>query len=118
MKQLKKKRLAMVAQQWWFHWDNALVHTAAMVQEWLAAHSIQLIRHLLYLPDLAPTDFFLFWRVKEQLMGLTLDQNTIKKTWEGVMRAIATEEFATAFWRWYERCQKCVEISCDFVKKS
>jgi hypothetical protein len=45
MKQLKKKRPAMVAQQWWFHWDKAPVHTAAVVQEWLAAHSVQVIRH-------------------------------------------------------------------------
>jgi hypothetical protein len=40
MKQLKKKRPAMVAQQWWFYSDNAPVHTAAVVQEWLAAHSV------------------------------------------------------------------------------
>jgi hypothetical protein len=45
-----------------------------------------------YSPDFAPADFFLFRRVKEQLMGLTLDQNTIKKTWEGITRAIAPEE--------------------------
>jgi hypothetical protein len=43
-------------------------------------------------------------------MGLTLDQNTIKKMWEGVTRAIAQ--------RWYERCQKCVEIGGDYVEKS
>jgi histone-lysine N-methyltransferase SETMAR len=80
MKQLKKKRPAMVAQQWWFHWDNAPVHTAAVVQEWLAAHGVQVIRHPPYSPDLAPADFFLFRGVKEKLTGLTLDQNTIKKT--------------------------------------
>jgi histone-lysine N-methyltransferase SETMAR len=96
MKQLKKKRPVMVAQQWWLHWDNAQVHTTAVVQEWLAAHNVQVIRHPPYSPDLAPADFFLFWRVKEQLVGLTLDQNMIKKTWEGVTRAIAPEEFATA----------------------
>jgi histone-lysine N-methyltransferase SETMAR len=58
MKQLKKKWPAMVAQQWWFHWDNAPVHTAAVVQEWLAAHGVQVIRHLPYSPDLALADFF------------------------------------------------------------
>jgi histone-lysine N-methyltransferase SETMAR len=102
MKQLKKKRPVMVAQQWWFHWDNVQVHTAAVVQEWLAAHNIQVIRHPPYSPDLAPADFLLFWRVNKQLVGLTLDQNTIKKTWEGVTRAIAPEEFATAGRWWYK----------------
>jgi histone-lysine N-methyltransferase SETMAR len=80
MKQLRKKRPAMVAQQWWFHWNNAPVHTAAVFQDWLAARNVQVIPHPLYSPDLAPADFFLFRRVKEQLAGLTLDQNTIKKT--------------------------------------
>jgi hypothetical protein len=56
--------------------------------------------------------------VKEQLTGLTLDQNTIKKTWEGVTRAIAPEEFDTAFRRCYERCQKCIEIGGDYGEKS
>jgi hypothetical protein len=28
---LKEKRLAMAAENWWLHWDNAPVHTAAMV---------------------------------------------------------------------------------------
>ncbi len=60
MKQLKKKRLAMVAQQWWFRWDNAPVHTVAVVQEWLAAHNVQVIRHPPYSPDLAPGDSFFF----------------------------------------------------------
>jgi histone-lysine N-methyltransferase SETMAR len=118
MKQLKKKRPATVAQQWWFHWDNAPVHTAAVVQEWLAAHGVQVIRHPPYSPDLALADFFLFRRVKEKLTGLTLDQNTIKKTWAGVTRSIAPEEFAIAFRRWYERCEKCVEIGGDYVEKS
>ncbi len=89
-----------------------------MVQEWLAAHGVQVIRHPPYSPDLAPADFFLFGRVKEKLTGLTLDQNTIKKTWEGVTRSIASDEFATAFRRWYERCQKCVEIGGDYVEKN
>jgi hypothetical protein len=56
--------------------------------------------------------------VKEKLTSLTLDHNTIKKTWEGVTRSIAPDEFAIAFWRWYERCQKCVEIGGDYVEKS
>jgi hypothetical protein len=53
------------------------------VKEWFAAKSIQRLEHALYLPDLAPADFFLFRRVKEGLAGKTLDSNSLKKTWEG-----------------------------------
>ncbi len=106
-----------MAQEWWSHWGNAPVHTAAMVQEWLATHNVQVIWPLPYSLDLAPADIFLFPRVKEQLAGLTLDRNKIKM-WEGVTRAIAPEEFATTFWQRYERCQKCIKISGGDVEKS
>jgi hypothetical protein len=37
LKIFKQKRLEMAAREWWFHWDNASVHTAAMVTDWMAA---------------------------------------------------------------------------------
>jgi histone-lysine N-methyltransferase SETMAR len=118
LKQLKKKRPQMVEQEWWFHWDNAPVHTAAVVQNWFAAHNIQRLDHPPYSPDLAPADFFLFRRVKEELAGQSLDEGTLKTTWERVVRSIGADEFATAFRRWYERCQKCIEIGGGYVEKT
>jgi hypothetical protein len=52
MKHLRKKRLEMVSREWFFHWDNSLVHTAA--------NNISLLQHPPYSPVLAPVDFFLF----------------------------------------------------------
>jgi histone-lysine N-methyltransferase SETMAR len=118
LKQLKKKRPEMMEQEWWFHWDNAPVHTAAVVKEWFAAHNIQRLEHPPYSPDLASADFFLFRRVKKELAGRSLDEGTLKKTWEGVTRNIAAEEFATAFRRWYEHCEKCVRIGGGYVEKT
>jgi hypothetical protein len=86
MKILRKKRPQMVARDWLFHWDNAPVHTAVKVTDWLAARDIKLIEHPPYLPDLAPADYFLFPRVKRELAGLTLTQDTFKKEWEGAVQ--------------------------------
>jgi hypothetical protein len=52
-----------------------------------------------YSPDLAPADFFLFQKVKEQLAGLHLTQESLKSVWEGVTHTIAEDEFTTAFSR-------------------
>jgi hypothetical protein len=82
---LKKKRPEMVQQEWFFHWDNTPVHTAASVKKGFADHSIQLLPHPPYSPDLALADFFLFRRVKEELVGLSMDEDSLKKTWEGVV---------------------------------
>jgi len=118
LKHFKKKRPVMATQEWFFHWDNAPVHTTAVVQDWFTAHAIQLLDHPPYSPDLAPADFFLFKKVKEELAGLTLTQQSLKKTWEGVTRGITAEEFAAAFRRWYERCEKCVKIGGGYVEKT
>ncbi len=65
LKVLKEKRPTMTAGTWWFHWDNAPVHTAPVVTNWMAARQFQIIEHPPYSPDLAPADFFLFPKCEE-----------------------------------------------------
>ena len=84
LKTFKQKRPELASGEWFFHWDNAPVHTAAAVQEWIAARDFQMIDHLPYLPDLAPADFFLFRKIKQELAGLTLTPDTFKKSWRGL----------------------------------
>jgi hypothetical protein len=48
-----------------------------------------------------PADF-LFRKVKEELAGLHLTQETLKSACEGLMRTIAEDEFVIAFRRWFE----------------
>ena len=59
-------------------WDNALVHIAAIVKDWFTTNGLQLLEFTPYSPDLDPADFFLFRRVKEELAGLSLDQQSLK----------------------------------------
>jgi len=84
----------------------------------LDSPSRKLKRQLPFSLDLAPVDFFLFRKVKEALAGNTLAAETMKTTWEGVVRTIANDNFITAFRRWPERCKKCVRIGGDYVEKS
>jgi histone-lysine N-methyltransferase SETMAR len=77
LKHLRNKRPGMFEQEWFLHWDNAPVHTAPVVKNCLAARSIQVLSHPPYLPGLAPADFFLFRKVKEELDGLHLTQETL-----------------------------------------
>ena len=113
----RQKRPIISSQEWFLHWDNAPVHTAATVQEFLAAKEVKTIPHPPYSPDLAPADFFLFPRIKTELAGRTLTADTFKNNWEGVVRTIKKEEFAAAFRRWMERCEKCVRIGGEYVEK-
>jgi len=118
LRYLKQKRPELAEQGFLFHWDNAPVHTAAVVKEWFAAHAIQVLEHPPYSPDLAPADFFLFPKVKELLAGKTIAASDVKKEWEGVTRTIGVDEYAAAFRRWLERSEKCIRIAGDYVEKS
>jgi hypothetical protein len=115
---LKKKRPVMAAGEWFLHWDNAPVHTAATITDWLAARRVKMIEHPPYLPDLAPADFFLLPKVKNYLAGLTLMRESFKKDWEGAVRTLSAADFAEAFQQWFRRWEKCVTISSGYVKKT
>lgn len=118
LKQYKKKRPEKAAGDWFLHWDNAPVHTSAIVSDWLAARSIQVLEHPPYSPDLAPADFFYFPKMKEMLAGLTLTSESFKRTWERLSRTISEDDFSAAFQRWLQRCEKCVNIGGNYVEKS
>jgi hypothetical protein len=85
--------------------------------DFLVAKGMKMVPHPSYSPDPALADFFLFPRVKAELAGLTLTQETFKNTWEGVVRCIAKEAFAASFRRWKEWCEKCIWVGGNYVKK-
>ncbi len=78
---------------------EAVVHTAKVVQEFLAKKKDQTALPPPYSFDLAPADFLLFPKLKKKLAGITMTQERFKKEWEGVLRGISREEFAKAFVR-------------------
>ena len=49
------------------HHDNAPAHTALSEREFLATKQITMLEHPAYSPDLAPSDFILFPKIKEIL---------------------------------------------------
>jgi hypothetical protein len=54
---------------WFLCHDNAPAHTSLIVQQFLTSKNITVILHPPYSPDLAPSDFFLFPKMKLQLKG-------------------------------------------------
>jgi len=62
-----RKRPGLWSDKWIFHHNNALVHNAFRVREFLAKNSITKMDHPPYSPDLAPCDFWLFPKLKNAL---------------------------------------------------
>ncbi|UYV61610.1 hypothetical protein LAZ67_1005533 [Cordylochernes scorpioides] len=55
--------------QWKLLHDNAPAHRAIIVQDYLAKHSVSVLPHPPYSPDITPCDFFFFPKLKMTLKG-------------------------------------------------
>ena len=68
LEKVRLKRPELFANNSWIlHHDNAPAHTALSVREFLATKQITVLEHPAYSPDLAPSDFFMFLKIKEIL---------------------------------------------------
>ncbi len=72
----------LVEQELFFHWGNAPLHTATIVQDFLFTHSIQLLCHPLYSPG--PSTNRLLRVLAHVLAGISLDQDSLITELEGV----------------------------------
>ena len=61
---LGKRQALFKSGQWHFHQDNALVHNSILVTDYLTKMGTETVPHLPYSPDLAPSDFWLFPKLR------------------------------------------------------
>ncbi|GFW11163.1 mariner Mos1 transposase [Trichonephila clavipes] len=67
---IKEKRPALASRKWIvFHHDNAQPHTAMVTQQKLNALGWEVLGHLIYSPDIAPSNYYLFRSLKNYLTG-------------------------------------------------
>ena len=100
---------------WHFHQDNAPVHNSILVTDYLTKMGIKTVPHPPYSPDLAPSDFWLFPKLKENLRSCHYE--TIEEMKEAVTKVIDTlaqEDFHGAFQKLLERYNKCIAVRGDY----
>ena len=100
------------------HHDNARPHVSRQTTALLDKFSWKLLDHAPYSPDLAPSDFHLFPKLKQHLGGQRF--NTDEEVKEAVSKFIdglAAEFFEEGFQKWITRQEKCVGKSGDYVEK-
>ena len=75
-------------QTWLLHHDNAPSHTFVLTQQFLAKNKMAVILHQPYSPDLATCDFFVFPKMKLELIGRRFDTTeAIQADWQSVLDA-------------------------------
>ena len=99
--------------QWHFHQDNAPVHNSI----YLTKMGIKTDPHSPNSPDLAPFDFWLFPKLKEQFRGCCYETiEEMKKAVTKIIETLTQEDFHGALQKLLERYNKCIAARGDYFE--
>ena len=101
-----------------FHHDNAPVHSSRIVRDVLRELQRELLPHSPYSPDLAPSDFFLFPKLKKHLKGIYFnDTNEAKQVAKTFLTKWSADYFKNGIKGWKHHLEKCIDLDGDYFEK-
>ena len=112
---INKQRLTLSNNILKFHQDNAIPHVAQSVITFLEMQELTIMHHPPYLPDLAPSDFWLFNYIKTRVTDHTSAQSLMNEITK-ICLSIPKEELKKTFDRWVERMEMCVKFGGDYFE--
>ena len=117
-KRFRRKRPELFESgQWHFHQNNAPVHNSILVKDYLTQMGIKTVPHPPYSPDLAPCDFWLFPKLKENLRGNRYSTSEdMKEALTRVLNTLTQENFQGAFQKLLERYNKCIDVEGQYFE--
>jgi histone-lysine N-methyltransferase SETMAR len=99
------------------HFDNASPHSASATASFLSSHRMKRAPHPPFSPDLAPSDFYLFGKVKTALNGAEFeDEQELLDGVMGILNGITRDELESVFEEWLARLDECVQRGGDYVE--
>lgn len=98
--------------------DNARPHVSRQTQELLTDFGWTILPHPPYSPDLAPSDYHLFPKLKEHLGGLRFSTDEeVKEEVTRFLKGLAAEFYNMGIEKLEHRLQKCLDRNGDYVEK-
>jgi len=91
---------------WLLHHDNAPAH-AALSRRFLTDNNVTVVPHPPYSPDLAPSDFCLFPKLKMKLKGRRFQTEEIQAESQAVLNMLRENDFEECFKNWQRRWDRC-----------
>ena len=99
------------------HFDNASPHTATATVNFLGSHRMKRAPQPPFSPDLAPSDFYLFGKLKTALNGAEFeDEGELLDAVMSVLNGITRDELESVFGEWVARLDACIQGGGDYVE--
>lgn len=115
---IAEKRPGMAKKKVLFHHDNAPSHSSRVSQQKLTELRFQMLPHPPYSPDLAPSDYHLFPKLKTFLAGQKFGSNEeVIQEVNAYFEGLEETHFREGITNLEERWSKCVELRGDYVEK-
>ena len=87
------------------------------MREFLVTKQIIMLEHPVYSPDLVPSDFFLFPKVKEILKGSHFDDiDDVRSNTTAALKAIPQNQFQNCFEGWTRRWNRCIVSQGEYYE--
>ena len=100
------------------HHDNAPAHSARVTKDLLREFRWEVIPHPPYSPDLAPSDFFLFPKLKESLKGTRFHSIVEAKNATSPWFLTRPDTFfRDGLKTWNHRLEKCIDQDGTYIEK-
>ncbi|CAH2007245.1 unnamed protein product [Acanthoscelides obtectus] len=100
------------------HQDNASSHTAQKTRQYLTKENVELLDHLPYSPDLSPSDFFTFPKMKNRLRGQRFQSpEEAVDAFKNAVLDLPANEWNKCFENWFERMQMCINLRGECFEK-
>lgn len=102
--------------KFYLHFDNARAHKAKCVDDFLAQKKFTIPVNPAYSPDLAPSDFYLFGKLKNKFKGVIFESpDELESSIRYEFERIPKSELMSVFNGWIERLQRCIQIEGDYI---
>ncbi|CAH1960268.1 unnamed protein product [Acanthoscelides obtectus] len=89
-----------------FHQDNASSHTAHKTRQHLTEENVELSDHPPYSPDLSPSEFFTFPKIKNRVLGQRFQSpEEAVDAFKNAVLDLPANEWNKYFENWFERMQ-------------
>jgi len=102
---------------WLLHHDNAPAHAAHLTRWFLTDNNMTVVPHPPYSPYLAPSDFFLFPKLKMKLKGRRFQTaEKIQAESQAVLNTLRENDFQECFKNWQRRWDRCQASEGDYFE--
>ena len=118
MKKFVRKDRVCKRKKFIFYQDNAPTHKIVLTTEKLRDLHYELLKQLPYSPDLAPSDFCLFPKLKLFVagQGFSSNQKAIASV-EGHFADLTRNHYRDGIMALKHRWNKCISVKGDYVEK-